>query len=217
MELRCPPHSRAAQDPPSKPQTAIRKLFNFHARLSSPGKPSSWEGPGCQPAIRTQRLPLVAPRGGETPPRAYSIAMAYARLGDASRSILWLEKPYQRHDWQMVQPRSVRVWDPIRSDPRFQDPLRGMNFRNRMLDRDADSAAYYGRFRQSRQFRSAQDIPFKSREAAALEHFRALMAAHLRRLAFEFRFRIAIEGIANACGDVRKFLASVVVVAQFFV
>jgi len=58
----------------------------------------------------------------------YDIAMAYARLGDASQSIHWLEKSYQQHDWQMVQLRSVRVWDPIRSDPRFQDLLRRMNF-----------------------------------------------------------------------------------------
>lgn len=53
--------------------------------------------------------------------------MACARLGDASQSILWLEKSCQQHDWQMVQLRSVRVWDPIRSDPRFQDLLRRMN------------------------------------------------------------------------------------------
>jgi TolB-like protein/Tfp pilus assembly protein PilF len=58
----------------------------------------------------------------------YDIAMAYARLGDASQSMHWLEKSYQQHDWQMVQLRSIRAWDPIRSDPRFQDLLRRMNF-----------------------------------------------------------------------------------------
>jgi len=58
----------------------------------------------------------------------YAIAMAYARLGDASQSILWLEKSYQQHDWEMVQLRSIRVWDPIRSNPRFQELLRRMNF-----------------------------------------------------------------------------------------
>ena len=58
----------------------------------------------------------------------YRIAMANARLGNASQSILWLERSYQQHDWQMVQLKSVRVWDPIRSDPRFQALLRRMNF-----------------------------------------------------------------------------------------
>ena len=54
--------------------------------------------------------------------------MAYARLGDADHAIHWLEKSYKEHDWQMVQLRSFRVWDAIRSDPRFQDLLRRMNF-----------------------------------------------------------------------------------------
>jgi tetratricopeptide (TPR) repeat protein len=58
----------------------------------------------------------------------YNIAMAYARLGDADHAIHWLEKSYKEHDWQMVQLRSFRVWDAIRSDPRFQDLLRRMNF-----------------------------------------------------------------------------------------
>ena len=58
----------------------------------------------------------------------YAIAMAYARLGDASQTVLWLEKSYQQHDWQMVQLKSIRAWDPIRSDPRFQDLLRRMKF-----------------------------------------------------------------------------------------
>jgi TolB-like protein/DNA-binding winged helix-turn-helix (wHTH) protein/Tfp pilus assembly protein PilF len=58
----------------------------------------------------------------------YDIAMAYARLGDARHATPWLEKSYQQHDWQMVQLRSFREWDPIRSDSRFQDLLRRMNF-----------------------------------------------------------------------------------------
>jgi hypothetical protein len=58
----------------------------------------------------------------------YDIAMAYARLGDAGHAIPWLEKSYRQHDWQMVQLGSFRVWDAIRSDLRFHDLLRRMNF-----------------------------------------------------------------------------------------
>ena len=58
----------------------------------------------------------------------YEIASVLAMLGDAGNAIPCLEKSYQRHDWQMVQLKSFRVWDPIRSDPRFQDLLRRMNF-----------------------------------------------------------------------------------------
>jgi len=72
------------------------------------------------------RLWQLAQAKGRNAP--YAIAMAYARLGDASQSMLWLEKSYEQHDWQMVQLRSFRVWEPIRSDPHFQDLLRRMNF-----------------------------------------------------------------------------------------
>ena len=58
----------------------------------------------------------------------YEIATFYARLGNASEAVAWLEKSYQQHDWHMVQLKILRVWDPLRSDPRFQDLLRRMNF-----------------------------------------------------------------------------------------
>jgi len=58
----------------------------------------------------------------------YEIALAYAHLGNAGQAVAWLEKAYQQHDWQMVQLKTLRAWDSIRSDPRFQDILRRMNF-----------------------------------------------------------------------------------------
>jgi len=58
----------------------------------------------------------------------YEIALVYAHLGNAGQAVAWLEKAYQQHDWQMVQLKTLREWDPVRSDPRFQDLLRRMNF-----------------------------------------------------------------------------------------
>jgi len=58
----------------------------------------------------------------------YEIAVVYARLGNAREAVAWLEKSYQRHDWQMVQLKMLPAWDPLRSDPRFQDLMRHMNF-----------------------------------------------------------------------------------------
>jgi TolB-like protein/DNA-binding winged helix-turn-helix (wHTH) protein/Flp pilus assembly protein TadD len=58
----------------------------------------------------------------------YEIARVYSRLGDAGQAVAWLEKSYQQHDWQMVQLKTFRVWDPVRSDKHFQDLLRRMNF-----------------------------------------------------------------------------------------
>ena len=58
---------------------------------------------------------------------AYQIAMAYAGLRDPAHALAWLEKSYQEHDWRMVQLKSFRVWEPIRSSPRFQALLRRLN------------------------------------------------------------------------------------------
>jgi TolB-like protein/DNA-binding winged helix-turn-helix (wHTH) protein len=58
----------------------------------------------------------------------YEIALVYAHLGNAGQAVAWLEKAYQQHDWQMVQLKTLREWDSVRSDSRFQDLLRRMNF-----------------------------------------------------------------------------------------
>jgi TolB-like protein/DNA-binding winged helix-turn-helix (wHTH) protein/predicted Zn-dependent protease len=58
----------------------------------------------------------------------YEIALVYAHLGNAGQAVAWLEKAYQQHDWQMVQLKTLREWDSVRSDSRFQDILRRMNF-----------------------------------------------------------------------------------------
>ena len=58
----------------------------------------------------------------------FEIALNYVQLGNASQAVAWLGKAYQQHDWRMVQLYADRAWDPVRSDPRFQDLLRRMNF-----------------------------------------------------------------------------------------
>ena len=79
-----------------------------------------------QAGLRGYRMWKISEAKRQNAP--YRIAMAYAGVGDANQAMEWLEKSYQRHDWQMVQLRSFREWDPIRSDPRFQDLLRRMKF-----------------------------------------------------------------------------------------
>ena len=58
----------------------------------------------------------------------YDMAVAYAHLGNAGQVFVELEKAYAQHDWQMIQLKVRRAWDPLRSDPRFQDLLRRMHF-----------------------------------------------------------------------------------------
>ncbi len=65
-------------------------------------------------------------RGSETDP--LNVASVYAALREADAAFEWLEKAYERRQltvtWIGVQP----VFDPLRSDPRFQDLLRRFGF-----------------------------------------------------------------------------------------
>jgi len=49
-------------------------------------------------------------------------------LGEKDQAMAWLEKAYEERDSAMLQLRRVSPSDPLRSDPRFQDLLRRMNF-----------------------------------------------------------------------------------------
>jgi tetratricopeptide (TPR) repeat protein len=56
------------------------------------------------------------------------IARLYAHAGEKDRALEWLEKAYEEHESQLVYLNVEPTWDPLRSDPRFQDLLRRMNF-----------------------------------------------------------------------------------------
>jgi tetratricopeptide (TPR) repeat protein len=58
----------------------------------------------------------------------YERALIQAQLGLKDEAFANLEKCYREHWWAMVQLKSFPSWDPLRSDPRFQDLLRRMNF-----------------------------------------------------------------------------------------
>ena len=58
----------------------------------------------------------------------YRIAAVYVALGDKEQALEWLEKSYQDDFSWMVWLKVDPVMDPLRSDPRFQNLLRRMNF-----------------------------------------------------------------------------------------
>jgi len=58
----------------------------------------------------------------------YDAAAIEAQLGLKDEAFANLEKCYREHWWAMVQLKNNPKWDPLRSDPRFQDLLRRMNF-----------------------------------------------------------------------------------------
>ena len=59
---------------------------------------------------------------------SYSVAVVYAGLGEKDRAFEWLERAYKGHDNDMSFLKVDPPLDALRSDPRFRDLLRRMNF-----------------------------------------------------------------------------------------
>ena len=62
--------------------------------------------------------------------RAYSMRIAtfYIYAGEKDRALDWLEIAYQEQMQNLIYLNVQPKWDPLRSDPRFQNLIRGMNF-----------------------------------------------------------------------------------------
>ena len=56
------------------------------------------------------------------------IARIYMGLGEEDLAFEWLDKAYDEHAGTMVYLKVAAYFDPLRSDPRFQELLRRMNF-----------------------------------------------------------------------------------------
>ena len=56
------------------------------------------------------------------------IARLYAHAGETARALNWLDKSFQEREPFMVSLNADPFWDSLRSDPRFQDIGRRMNF-----------------------------------------------------------------------------------------
>jgi tetratricopeptide (TPR) repeat protein len=59
---------------------------------------------------------------------SYTMALAYAALGDAGRAFARLQKAYENREVEVIFLKVSPPNDRLRSDPRFQDLLRRMNF-----------------------------------------------------------------------------------------
>lgn len=56
--------------------------------------------------------------------KPYFIAMTYAALGERDRAFEWLEKAFAKRSVGLTSLKIEYEWDPIRSDPRFNDLIR---------------------------------------------------------------------------------------------
>jgi hypothetical protein len=56
----------------------------------------------------------------------YSLGFArvYSGLGDKDEAFVWLEKAYEERSTALYYLKVDPIWDPLRSDPRFNDLLR---------------------------------------------------------------------------------------------
>jgi TolB-like protein/DNA-binding winged helix-turn-helix (wHTH) protein/Tfp pilus assembly protein PilF len=59
---------------------------------------------------------------------AVVFAWLFAALGERDQAFSYLEKAYQERDWYLNTLQVNLLFDPLRSDPRFQDLVRRMNF-----------------------------------------------------------------------------------------
>ncbi|MHC4633545.1 MAG: tetratricopeptide repeat protein [Planctomycetota bacterium] len=55
-------------------------------------------------------------------------AALYATLGNTDETFRWLEKAHQERNWDMFLLKTHHWWDPLRSDPRFDDLVQRMRF-----------------------------------------------------------------------------------------
>jgi len=79
---------------------------------------------GCWQALIPAELDGVR-NGGLDP---FSIAIAYTRAGDADNALLWLLKAVKARCYGITFLAVDPTFDSLRSDPRFQELLRRMNF-----------------------------------------------------------------------------------------
>ena len=56
------------------------------------------------------------------------IALIYLGMGESERTIDWLERAYQDHHYFVLSLRRDRLFDGLRSEPRFQELMRRLNF-----------------------------------------------------------------------------------------
>jgi TolB-like protein/DNA-binding winged helix-turn-helix (wHTH) protein/Flp pilus assembly protein TadD len=65
---------------------------------------------------------------GPLPTRTVTLLIAYSGTGQKERVIELLQKAYSEHSNAVVQIKVDPMYDPVRSDPRFQDLLRRLGF-----------------------------------------------------------------------------------------
>jgi TolB-like protein/class 3 adenylate cyclase len=83
-----------------------------------------WAEGGWEGAVRTW-LEAATEREGYSP---FMIASIYSMIGETDEVFAWLDRGYRSRDPTMIIMNAIPLFDPLRSDPRFQDLLRRIGF-----------------------------------------------------------------------------------------
>ena len=83
-----------------------------------------WSRGGYREAMSEAAEALISQ---SNPANAMRIATLLTYAGDTQRALDWLETAYRERLQNMVYLGVYPKWDPLRSDPRFQDLVRRMN------------------------------------------------------------------------------------------
>jgi TolB-like protein/Flp pilus assembly protein TadD len=111
-------------------EEAHREFVAFDARCGAPcdwsreARERGWAEGGWEGAQRAW-LRAATQREGYSP---VIIAFNYATIGETDEAFAWLERGYRERDPLMVGLKASPAFDPLRSDPRFQDLIRRMNY-----------------------------------------------------------------------------------------
>ncbi len=100
------------------PESAERKSAELRQVLKSEGAKGYWR--------KTLEYELEYYEKGVGSPAF--VAASYARLGEKEKAFEWLEKAYAERDSYLTYLKINGDFDPLRSDPRFQDLLRRIGF-----------------------------------------------------------------------------------------
>ena len=107
-------------------------VYRKGSRLSDDTAWISWLGRTYgKSGSRTQALKVLEQLKELSKTRFVSsvdIALVCASLGDKDRAFEWLQKAYEDREAGLVALRVDPMFDPLRSDPRFRDLVRRMNF-----------------------------------------------------------------------------------------
>lgn len=95
-----------------------------------PHVPELWSSLAHADALSGQRgkaqqlLAGLAKRFANSYVSPYNYALIYTGLGNKDEALVWLQKAYKVRSASMTYLRADPLFDPLRSDPRFQDLMR---------------------------------------------------------------------------------------------